>query len=462
MINTRSLAWVFALASMTHLAGCGGDETTIIEKDSVAEEDRDLDDDHDHDHDGDVVIESEGRLVVLNGEGSEAVVYNLEDNTMLDSFALSTVPSAMTASADLRYAVLVDRAGDSVAFIDGGLWQEDHVEHLHDYEEAPVQLSYTLSGSRPTHVVPHEGQLAIFYDGDSETDTPASITVISDSDIASENAAPLAIDYSVNMHGVAEPRGDHLFASWRRDDADTTSANPILPDQIAVYHLHDEEYEQEEILDVTCPNLHGAAQNESYLAFGCSDGVVLIQEQDETFTTSKIDNPEEVEEGLRVGSLYGHEDAEQFIGLASAHGGSSVQWFSIDPEEGEMELIDWQPVEGASVVGRGFSFAAEQFLILDNQGYLTMLEPHDHDGHSHWEFSERILITEEDLANTPEEAGFSLAFSHSGHYAYVTDPIAQHVVIIDLEEKTIAGELELGFVPTALTWLGIAEAHDHE
>lgn len=203
MINTRSLAWVFALASMTHLAGCGGDETTIIEKDSVAEEDRDLDDDHDHDHDGDVVIESEGRLVVLNGEGSEAVVYNLEDNTMLDSFALSTVPSAMTASADLRYAVLVDRAGDSVAFIDGGLWQEDHVEHLHDYEEAPVQLSYTLSGSRPTHVVPHEGQLAIFYDGDSETDTPASITVISDSDIASENAAPLAIDYSVNMHGVA-------------------------------------------------------------------------------------------------------------------------------------------------------------------------------------------------------------------------------------------------------------------
>lgn len=460
MLNLRSLAWVFALASITSLIGCGGDDTTIIEKDSVVEEDRDLDDDHDHDDD--ILIESQGRLAVLNADSAEAAIFDLENNTLLDSFALTTMPSAMTSSAGMRYAVLVDRSGDSVAFIDGGLWQEDHVEHLHDYEEAPVQLAYTLTGSRPTHVVPHADQLAVFYDGDSESETPASITVISDSDIASENATPLSIDYSVNMHGVAEPRGDHLFASWRRDDGETTSANPVLPDQIAVYHLHDDEYEQEDILDVTCPNLHGAAQNESYLMFGCSDGVVVIQEQDETFETSTIPNSEDVEAGLRIGSIYGHEDAEQFIGLASAHGGSSQQWFSIDPEEGEMELIDWQPVEGATVVGRGFAFAAEQFLILDSQGYLTLLEPHDHDGHSHWEFSEQIAVTEEDVANLPEGVNFALAFSHNGHYAYVSDPIAQHVVIVDLEDKTIVGEVELGFAPKAITWLGIAEAHDHD
>lgn len=451
MFKEKHLSWVLLGVLGIAGVGCEKAETNIVERAPII----DSDDDHDHEH------ESHGRLLVLNNTAPEIEVYNLEDNALVDAFGLSNSLSSVYASAGYRYAVLVDRNGDFVGFLDGGLWQEDHVDHLDDYEEAPVLLDYTLSGIRPTHVVNHEGQLAVFFDGDGATSSPASVLVLTDADIAAENPVPLSLEYNINMHGAAEPRGEYLLASWRRDDAETTSSNPILPDQIAVYHLHDNEYEQEQILDVNCPDLHGAAQNESHIAFGCSDGALLVHEHEGEFEAEKIVNSNDVADGLRVGSIYAHESSEQFIALASAHGGAEVQWFSVDPAEGEMEPIDWQPMENASVVGRGFSFEAEQFLILDSQGYLTVLEPHDHDGHTHWEFGVRLDITDEDVSNMPEGASFSLTFAQNGHTAYVADPIAQHIVVVDLELMDVVGEIELDYTPSAITWLGIVESHEH-
>lgn len=454
MFKANYLAGLLLALSGFSLAGCDSAKTMIIEKDSIVE-----DDDHKHEH-GD--HEGQGRLVVINASSPEALVYDLEENALLDTFALTSAPSSLYASGGYRYGLLVDRAGNAINFIDGGLWQEAHLDHFDVYEEAPVLLDYRVTGTNPTHFVPHEGQLAIFFDGNATTATPASVAVLNDTDINSENASPASIEFDVNMHGVAEPRGEHLFASWRRADADTTSANPILPDQVAVYHLHAGQYEHEQILDVNCPDLHGAAQNETYIIFGCSDGVLLVHEHDGEFEAQKILNSADVATGLRIGSIYGHENSDQFIGLASAHGGASVQWFVIDPAEGEMELIDWQPVENARVVGRGFTFEAEQFLILDNQGYLTVLEPHEHDDDTHWEFGERLDITDENIAELPEGTNFNLTVSQGGHTAYVSDPIAQRILTIDLDVMEIVGDIELDFVPSSIAWLGIAAAHDHE
>ncbi|VUD62576.1 hypothetical protein TDB9533_03068 [Thalassocella blandensis] len=456
MLSQKYLHWALLAALGIALTGCGDAETTINEKDPVVDED----DDHDHDHDHESA--GHGRLVVTNNATQEALVYDLEDGSLLDAFALAEAPSAVYASGNYRYAVMANREGDIVNFMDGGVWQEDHVDHLHDYEEAPLLLDYSVTGSRPTHVVNHDGQIAVFFDGDATSGSSASISVFSDMDITDANTALPGVAFDTNMHGVAEPRGDHLFSSWRRDDAQSTSANPILPDQIAVYHLHDGEYEQEQILDVACPDLHGAAQNESFVIFGCSDGVVLVHEHDGAFEAEKILNGDDMAEGLRIGAIYGHEESEQFIAMASAHGGSSVQWYAIDPAEAEMELIDWQPVENATVVDRGFGFEAEQFLILDSEGYLTVIEPHAHDGHTHWEFGTRVDITEEDVATMPEGTNFSVSFAQNGHQAFVTDPIAQHILIVDLELMDIDGEIDLGFSPNSVTWLGIAESHEHE
>ncbi|TMS88088.1 5-methyltetrahydrofolate--homocysteine methyltransferase, partial [Pseudoalteromonas sp. S201] len=79
-----------------------------------------------------------GRLAVLAGDSNEASFYDLDDNALLETFTLTNDSNTLSSSPDFRYAVIASRAQDYLGFIDGGLWREDHGEHLHDYEQSPA------------------------------------------------------------------------------------------------------------------------------------------------------------------------------------------------------------------------------------------------------------------------------------------------------------------------------------
>jgi hypothetical protein len=454
---------LIALAiSSTLITACGDAETNIVEKDPIEVPD----DGHDHgdggDHGDEYTIDSLGRLAILAGDSNEANFFDLDDNELLDTFTLTNDSNTLSSSPDFRYAVIASRAQDYLGFIDGGLWREDHGAHLHDYEQSPEFSSYELtSGSRPTHLVKHDGKLAVFYDGDAASGTIASVEVLTDNDITSATATLPGISYDINMHGVAEPRGEHLLATIRRDDAQSTSNAKILPDQVGVYHFHDGEYELEQTLELTCPDLHGAAQNHDYVAFGCSDGVLLAHQHDDEYHAEKVINIDAVGD-LRIGSIYGHEGSETFIGVASGHGGGPAVIVSINPAKAEMEEFEWQLADGASAVSYSFSANGEHFLVLDSLGFLNVLEAHTHDDHIHWELAGQVDITQEDVTTMPEGMKFSMTVAQNGQFAYVADPIAQHVVQVHLEDLEIEGELELTFPPAAITWLGIAQEEEHD
>ena len=454
---------LIALAiSSTLITACGDAETNIVEKDPIEVPD----DGHDHgdggDHGDEYTIDSLGRLAILAGDSNEANFFDLDDNELLDTFTLTNDSNTLSSSPDFRYAVIASRAQDYLGFIDGGLWREDHGAHLHDYEQSPAFSNYELtSGSRPTHLVKHDGQLAVFYDGDAASGTTASVEVLTDNDITNATATLPGISYDINMHGVAEPRGEHLLATIRRDDAQSSSIAKVLPDQVGVYHFHDGEYELEQTLYLTCPDLHGAAQNHDYVAFGCSDGVLLAHQHDDEYHAEKVINIDAVGD-LRIGSIYGHEGSETFIGVASGHGGGPAVIVSINPAKAEMEEFEWQLADGASAVSYSFSANGEHFLVLDSLGFLNVLEAHAHDDHIHWELAGQVDITQEDVTTMPEGMKFSMTVAQNGQFAYVADPIAQHVVQVHLEDLEIEGELELTFPPAAITWLGIAEKeHEH-
>ncbi len=454
---------LIALAiSSTLITACGDAETNIVEKDPIEVPD----DGHDHgdggDHGDEYTIDSLGRLAILAGDSNEANFFDLDDNELLDTFTLTNDSNTLSSSPDFRYAVIASRAQDYLGFIDGGLWREDHGAHLHDYEQSPAFSNYELtSGSRPTHLVKHDGKLAVFYDGDADSGTTASVEVLTDNDITNEIASLPGISYNINMHGVAEPRGEHLLATIRRDDAQSTSNAKILPDQVGVYHFHDGEYELEQTLELTCPDLHGAAQNHDYVAFGCSDGVLLAHQHDDEYHAEKVANIAAVGD-LRIGTIYGHEDSDNFIGIASGHGGGPAVLLSINPAEAEMEELEWQLADGASAVSYSFSANGEHFLVLDSLGFLNVLEAHAHDDHIHWELAGQVDITQEDVTTMPEGMKFSMTVAQNGQFAYVADPIAQHVVQVHLEDLEIEGELELTFPPAAITWLGIAQEEEHD
>jgi len=453
-----SLNAILIAAGAILLTGCGDAETTINELPPIVVEMPV--------NPGtgggtnDFLIKSDGRLAVSALDSNQVSVFDLDDNRILDDFSMVQNSNRVEASADYRFAVIINRDNDYVGFIDGALWREDHVEHLHDYEKAPEISNFALFGSSPTHVDSYKGLMAIFNDGDADAGIPSSVTVLSDMDIASGNDDVATLMFNVSMHGVAKPRGEYLIASVRRDDAESTSTNTRLPDQVGVFHLHDDEYEQEQLFDVLCPNLHGAAQNDEFVVFGCSDGVLVVHEHDDDFEAKKLVNIDALG-SARIGSLYGHEKSETMFGIASNRATGESFLLAVNPKEMEMKQVDWQPVDGAAAIGFAFSYDAEHFVILDNQGFVTVLDAHEHDGHMHWDFRERVDVAEADIADLPDGATFTMTMSQNHGYVYVSDPIAQHILKLNLESLAVSEEIELGYVPASITWLGIAEAHDH-
>ena len=456
MLQTKLTA-LAVLISVSLLSGCGDSTTSIVEKDPIAVDDGDgHDDDHDH---GDGDISTAGRLVISAKDSNLVSVYELTDGSLLDTCAVADIPSALAASPAKRYALAVQRTTDRIEFIDGGLFQEDHVDHLHPYQQAPAIASFILSDSRPTHIASTDSQTAVFFDGDAQSGTPAAVAVITEADITTDSNGYPVLNYSIHMHGAAQARGEYLISTVRDVNSATT-----LPDQVAVYHAHDDHFDQELVFDELCPGLHGSAQNEHFIGFGCTDGVLLIEQQGETFTASKLANTDDFNEGMRIGALVGDEHAEHFVGFA----GSSM--FAIHAHDGEMDLVDWQAAEGVGLTGYGFADHGEKFVLLDNQGYLTILNYHGHEHEEEataepaFEFVAKVQLTTADVSTMPAGSRFELAISASDDKVYVLNPIDSSLLTVDVADGEVVATKQLNFMPHKLVWLGIAEpaaAHDH-
>ncbi len=436
------------MVSAALLGGCGDATTTIVEKEPIVEDDHD--DDHGDEH------SSAGRLIVSAKDANQVSVFDLNDNDLMADFTTVNPVSALYATSGSRYAMLVQRNQDLVEFLDGGLWQEEHGDHFDAFEQDPALAAFTLNDSRPTHITYGEGQTAVFFDGNAVTGIPAGVAVFDEHTVEDDGEYPL-LSYNTHMHGAAQVRGEYLLSTVRDADSDST-----LPDKIALYHQHDDHFDIELVFDVSCPGLHGSAQNHDFISFACTDGVVLIEQSGNNFTASKIVNTDDFAEGMRIGTLAGHHDNEIFIGIA----GTTL--FSIDPEDGEMLSIDWQNEDNARPVGYGFVEHGEGFVVLDDSGHLSILEHHDHDHDageeaSPWEFGAKVHVSEE-ADSMPEGSGFSMAISHSQDVIYISDLIAGHIVTVDLDSAEITAELELDFTPDKILWLGIGaeeEGHDH-
>lgn len=431
------------------LAACGDTDVNINERDPVVIENPG----HDHDHDE---VNAAGRLVVTALDSAYVQVLELPAKTELNSFLVSATPSALYVSGDQRYAAVVQRTQDLVNFIDGGLWQEDHVDHLHDYQEAPRLMPFQLTQVRPTHFTQAEGLLAVFFDGNSATGAPAGVEVLTDADIGEDRSDYPQLSYQTHQHGAAQARGEYLLSTIRDANSSTT-----LPDQVGLYEQHGDHYHLEQTFTETCPGLHGSAQNHDFIAFGCTDGVLLIAQDGNTFTASKLLNTDDFTGTMRIGTLDGSHSAEHFIGFA----GTTV--FAIHPEDAEMEPLDWQAGDATTISGYGFAEQGEKFVLLDNTGTLTIFNYH---GHAHgdenaFEFVSKVALNTGTNTTLPTGSRFELAISASDDKVYVTNPITRQLITVDLHDAEVVAEKQLAYIPGKVVWVGIAnptaDHHDH-
>ncbi len=439
-MKNNSLASLTLLLIAALLSGCGGSDTNIVERDPIP-----IEKDHDHN----IENPPKGRLLISTKDQAKVSVIDIKEKKLVHEVTLSETPSALYASPNNRYGFVLQRTADRVDVVDGGLWQENHGDHLHDYQQAPRQMLFSTNKARPTHFTGTDKQSVIFYDGNSATATPASVGVFTEADIANNTAGTL-LEYTTHMHGAAQGRGEYLISTVR--DPATTST---LPDRVAVYRAHNGYFADETIFSETCPGLHGSAQNENQISFGCTDGVLVITQAGDTFTARKVANPTNFTGTTRIGTLVGDHTVKEFIGIAAG------QFFAINSSTNSIAAINWidtSVTTTASAIAYDFAEEGKLFVILDNQGKLTTLNTAD------WSVKKRVQAISSNLAALPVGSKFELALT-PGHIAYVSDPIANQIKQIDLEKAEGTDTIQLDFVPNKITWLGIAEPatdkHNH-
>ncbi|MBU2892308.1 hypothetical protein KO495_03100 [Colwellia sp. D2M02] len=427
-----SLKSLLLACAATALVGCGDSETNITELEPTQPP---IDNGHGHDDEL-----GKGRLAIADAEHALVHIFDLENNSLVDSISLEHKAEYLYASPENRYAVAVQRSVDHVEFIDGGVWQELHGDHYDQHADAPSLTHFTLHDVKPTHYVPRGDKAAVFFDGNKETGANASLSLLSDESIAEEKIIA-EHHFDTYMHGTAEIRGEFVLTTLRDVNLDSS-----LPEDIVLLEVHGDHFHEEQVFETKCPALHGSFQNETYTAFACGDGVLAIEQQGEVFTTHKLANPVDMPEGVRIGSLMGSAESNVMIG------GSRAGFFLVDLTAEQITPFNWQGEETLTSVTYGFDGHNEHMLILDNTGQLNLFA-----AENNWTLEKRIPVFE----NLAEDAAPFIIASKAHELIYVIN--GQEVTTIDLHDGEVVGHFDLDFTPSKAAWLGVAaeEEHDH-
>ncbi|WP_051237589.1 hypothetical protein [Ottowia thiooxydans] len=421
---------VLVAACAGALAACGGGSSDVQD---VGGGDHGHDPDHGH-------VETAGRLVVLEPGSNQVHVIDLDAGSVMQSYIADGTPSAVYASPDRRYAVVFQATQNQVQFVDGGIYQEPHADHMDDKKESPRLMNTRLSGVRPSHYESHGELAAVFFDGNAATNANASIALLSDESIGKPSVTLATQGLSSPMHGTAEPRGDWLLTTWKAPETAGTT-----PTHVELYERHGDHFHQAKRFEQECPGLHGSYSNTNYTAFGCSDGVLVIRQAGQEFTAQKIPNPASMASGVRISTIIGNDHMTSFVGI-----GSGGNMFEIDPVAGAIKRIDW--AEGR--VRRAHALDAEgaSLLVLDDIGTLHILSTKD--------WSKRAALTSV-ISSMPTAAPYpALAVSANDDKVWISDPQGRRLHAVDIGDAAVKGSVALNFNPGGLTWLGIS-AHAH-
>lgn len=421
---------VIACAAMA-LVGCGDSDTKIIE---IAPTPTPIDDGHD----GEL---GHGRLAIADVNENLIHIFDLEDNSLIESIAITNPATALHASPENRYAIAVQKDDNdygNIEFIDGGVWQELHGDHYDQHLDAPELTSFSMEGVKPAHYVPRGDKTVLFFDGDA-TGVNASLNVLSDESITGGKVIA-SHDFNTFMHGTGEIRGEYVLTVHR-----PVELVDDLPDQVVLFETHGDHFHEEQVFDTKCVDLHGSHQTENHIAFACDDGILTIAQNGSTFTESKIAYPADVPESKRIWTLKSSEHNPNFLGLTPRG------IFIIDPVNQSISRFE-RPVEENTYFPRyAFDAHHEHFLLLDKNGALNAYSA-EHD----WELEKTIPVLEP-LADDVRP----LIISSKAHeLIYIIN--GQKVTTVDLHEGEVVGHFDLDFTPGEAAWLGVAAEEEHE
>lgn len=365
-------------------------------------------DDHDHDHHGGFMEDGVmvgSRLIVNDFENATVRIVDLRSNEVIATFELTARPN-LYASANGRYAFAVQTAGNITNVIDSGVSRVAHDDHFHAEFGRPSLLGVEIDGSRPIHFVVHDDQIAIFNDG------AGTASIFEESYLFDPSEEVITVATARPHHGVAVPLHDVVLISTPNME-DMNSALPIGVDVMDMEGNILQNFPE-------CPGLHGeAAYSHDGVAFGCSDGVLLIERDGDSFVSRKVANPT-ANPDLRTGTLYHAHGAEFMLGN---YGRNAI--VRVDPVAGESAVV----IDVGQRIWR-FQYHGEdasKLVALTMDGNLHIIDIATGD------IEATVQVVDPFLAPASGRSAARPTFVTNGHMVYISEPLPGDIRALDLE-----------------------------
>ncbi|MDF1523521.1 MAG: hypothetical protein P1P87_12010, partial [Trueperaceae bacterium] len=357
------------------------------------------------------------RLLVAEADGPRFVVLDLATGAELARFG-TPGPGIVHPSPDGQLAFVLHPDADRVTVVHSGLSVVDHGEHADLVEGLPYVVQTVNLGPEPSGFFARGDDVAVVHDGDG------SVAWLD------RRLIGVSLDYVfVAGHGPGAGAvavfGDHAYVGsqelGRVDVADRAGRTVATFDG--------------------CPELRAAAAWAGGVAFGCADGVLLIEALgDDTFAAHELANPEAGPDGARVTALVGDDGAAVLVG---DFGQGLVR---LDPVARTMTAIALPAVP----LAMGFAEAGALLVVLTADGVLHEVDP----ATGAVGRSVAVIDAVADAAAAPTLAVL-------GEHVSVTDSAHDAVAEVHVDAFEVERRLALPFTPRGLAGLAILGVATH-
>jgi hypothetical protein len=389
-------------------------------------DDHDAEHDHGDQHDHDEAHghgHAEGvagtRLLVAEADGATLLVLDLATGAELARFG-TPGPGSVHQLPDPRLAVVVHSAEHRVTFVHSGLTEIDHGDHADLVEGLPYVLQTLNVGLRPAPFFAGGHDLAVFAEGDG------SVAWLD------RRLLGVSLDYVV-LDGRGPGEGavvivdDHAYVGYPGSGSGSIDVVDRSGATLATFE--------------GCPGLRGRAPWASGAAFGCSDGVLVVEARPGgTFAAHKIANPAGSPKGARVGTIVGDAGSATLAGDL----GQGIAW--LDPLARSLTAVALP----ASPLVMRFAEAGEVLVVLTADGLLHALDPES-----------GAVVRSVGVVDAVEPGAVRPSMTVLGEHVYVADPVHAEIVEVHVDAFEVERRLPVPFIPGGLAGLAIVGAALH-
>ncbi len=379
------------------------------------------------------------RLFVADHAAPVVHVIDALDGDELAEFDISEPAMILSSGSSGEAVYAVQPTGNVVNVITSGISFHDHGDHADIDVEDPALSEAAFTGEYPVHFVEHDGHFAVFFDQEGVA------RVFEEHEAIEGHVETREVASGAPHHGVAVPLGQYdLISAPNPDDPGALPIGIKTLDQSGV-----------QVGDLAaCPDLHGEATSGDTLVFACATGLLVVKGGGMSAPNIEhLPYSDSLPDGKST-TVIGGRGLQYFLGNFGAD-----KVVLIDPSETDAFRLVELPTRRVHFVVD--PIRARYAYIFTEDGELRQLDVIS------GELTNSIQLTDPySMDGSWSDPRPRIAVA--GDNIVVSDPLAGKLHLVNAEDFTESGEIEVEGVPfniVAIGGTGIShegEDHDHE